>query len=184
MTLDRMKALRRDEAIAAAAVLGGELEFFDCGDYPINFTEANMERLIDIYRSVQPEFVLTHSLEDPYNFDHPLATRVTLEARIIAQAHGHKPGTTVLGAPPVFFFEPHQTEQCNWKPNTLLDITPVWDKKRKAFETIVAQEYLWEYQTRIALNRGVQAARNSEKKDIKYAEAFQRLFPQVIEYLH
>jgi len=35
----------------------------------------------------------------------------------------------------------------------------------------------------VALNRGVQAARNSEKKHIKYAEAYQRLFPAVTEDL-
>jgi 4-oxalomesaconate hydratase len=183
MTLARVKALRRDEALAAAAVLGGDVDFFDCGDYPMNFTAADLDRLVDIYRSLQPEFILTHSLEDPYNFDHPLAARVAQEARIVAQAHGHKPGETVLGAPPVFLFEPHQTEQCNWKAQVLLDITPVWDRKRKAFELMAAQEYLWEYYTRVALNRGVQAARNSNKKQIKYAEAYQRVFPQVTEDL-
>jgi 4-oxalomesaconate hydratase len=183
MTVTRVKALRRDEALAAAAMLGGEVEFLDCGDYPMNFTAADLNRLVDIYRSLQPEFILTHSLEDPCNFDHPLAARVAQEARIVAQAHGHKPGETVLGAPPVFLFEPHQTEQCNWKPQVLLDITPVWDKKRKAFELMAAQEYLWEYYTRVALNRGVQAARNSNKKQIKYAEAYQRMFPQVTEDL-
>ena len=108
MTLARVKASRRDEALAAAAVLGGDVDFFDCGDYPMHFTEADMDRLVDIYRSLQPEFILTHSLEDPYNFDHPLAARVAQEARIVAQAHGHKPGETVLGAPPVFLFEPLQ----------------------------------------------------------------------------
>ena len=49
---------------------------------------------------LRPRFILTHSLEDPYNFDQPLAARVAQEARIVAQAHGHKPGGTVLGAPP------------------------------------------------------------------------------------
>ena len=183
MTLERVRALRREEAQAAAAMLGGEVGFLDCGDYPMNFTPAHLERLVDIYRSLRPEFVLTHALEDPYNFDHPLAARVAQEARIVAQAHGHKPGETVLGAPPVFLFEPHQTEQCNWKPQVLLDITPVWDRKRRAFELMAAQEYLWEYYTRVALNRGVQAARNSNKKHIQYAEAYQRVFPQVTEDL-
>jgi 4-oxalomesaconate hydratase len=183
MTIERVRTLRREEALEAASVLGGEIEFLDCGDYPMNFTAAHLDQLVDIYRSLRPEFVLTHSLDDPYNFDHPLAARVAQEARIVAQAHGHKPGGNVLGAPPVFLFEPHQTEQCNWKPQVLLDITPVWDKKRKAFEVLAAQEYLWEYYTRVALNRGVQAARNSEKKHIKYAEAYQRLFPHVAEDL-
>jgi len=183
MTLARVKALRRDEALAAAAVLGGEVEFFDCGDYPMNFTAANLDRLVDIYRSLHPEFILTHSLEDPYNFDHPLTSRVAQEARIVAQAHGHKPGETVLSAPPVFLFEPHQTEQSNWKPLVFLDITPVWDRKRKAFEMMAAQEYLWEYYTRVALNRGLQAARNSSKKEITYAEAYERVFPEVTDAL-
>ena len=183
MTLERVKALRKEEALAAAGVLGGEMEFFDCGDYPMHVTAEAMDRLVDLYRSLQPAFVLTHPLEDPYNFDHPLAARIAQEARIVAQAHGHNPGQKVLGAPPVFLFEPHQTEQCNWKPQVFLDITPVWDTKRKAFELMAAQEYLWEYYTRVALNRGVQAARNSEKKEIVYAEAYQRLFPQVTEDL-
>src|SRR5690606_18770096 len=107
--------------------------------------------------------VLTHSALDPYNFDHPLATHVAQEARIIAQAHGHRPGEPVLGAPPVFLFEPHQPEQCEWKPQVLIDITEVWEKKRATFELMHAQEYLWDYYTRVALQRGVQASRNSDK---------------------
>ena len=181
MTMDKVKVNRRKEAQAAADMLGGEVDFFDCGDYPMNFTGVHLDQLVDVYRSLRPQFVLTHPLEDPYNFDHPLAAHVTQEARIVAQAHGHKPEAAVIGAPPVFLFEPHQTEQCNWKPQVLLDITPVWEKKRQAFELMVAQEHLWDYYTRVALNRGVQAERNSDKKGIKYAEAYQRLFPQVAE---
>jgi len=180
MTLERVKADRRREAQAAADLLGGEAEFFDLGDYPMRVADEALYRLVDVYRELQPEFVLTHSLADPYNFDHPLTAHVAQEARVIAQAHGHKPGEKILGAPPVFLFEPHQTEQSDWKPQVLLDITPVWEKKRKAFELMAAQEYLWDYYTRVALNRGVQAARNSSKKDIKYAEGYQRVFPHVV----
>jgi 4-oxalomesaconate hydratase len=183
MTMDRVRAVRREEALSAARILGGEVELLDCSDYPLNFTSGSMERLVDILRSVRPGFILTHSLEDPYNFDHVLTSKVVQEARIISQAHGHKPGGTVLGAPPLFLFEPHQTEQCNWKPEVFLDITPVWEKKRKAFEAMAAQEHLWEYYTRVALNRGAQAARNSGKNQIRYAEAFQRVFPQVTDDL-
>jgi 4-oxalomesaconate hydratase len=178
MTLDRVKANRREEAGAAAQLLGAEIEFFDCGDYPMRVGVDVVERLADIYRAFRPSFVLTHSLEDPYNFDHPLATHVAQEARVVAQAHGHRPGEAVLGAPPVFLFEPHQPEQCNWKPQVLLDISAVWEQKRKAFEFMAAQEHLWEYYTRVALQRGVQASRNSDLK-IKYAEGYQRVFPQV-----
>ena len=126
--------------------------------------------------------MLTHSREDPYNRDHPLTSQFAQEARIIAQAHGHRPGEKVLGAPPVFLFEPHQPEQCRWMPNTLLDITPVWEKKRAAIECMAGQEHLWEYYTRVAQQRGVQAARNSDKK-ITYGEAYEAVFPHVVETL-
>ena len=63
MTLDKVKAGRRDEAERAAAALGAEIEFFDAGDYPLRLTDAHMERLIDIYREINPSFVLTHALD-------------------------------------------------------------------------------------------------------------------------
>ncbi|MEN4919094.1 PIG-L deacetylase family protein [Achromobacter spanius] len=178
MTLDKVKADRRDEARLAADILGADIRFVDCGDYPLRVSDDALFELVDVYRELQPEFVLTHSQKDPYNFDHPLATHVAQEARVIAQAHGHHPEQPVLGAPPVFLFEPHQPEQCEWKPEVLLDISEVWDQKRRAFETMAAQEHLWEYYTRVALQRGVQASRNSNQK-IKYAEGYQRVFPQV-----
>ena len=178
-----VKAQRRDEAERAAAMLGAEIEFMDAGDYPLRTTEKMLDRAIDIFHEMNPAFVLTHSLEDPYNVDHPEATRFAQEARIIAQAAGHKPDPTrAYAAPPVFLFEPHQPEQCNFKPNVILNIDEVWETKRKAFEVLDAQKHLWEYYTRVALNRGVQGGRNSGKA-MTYGEAYQRLFPEALEAL-
>ena len=179
MTMEIVKQSRKQEAQAAADLLGAAaIHFFDVGDYPMRVADEVIYELADLYRAIRPEFVLSHSLEDPYNFDHPLASRVAQEARIIAQAHGHTPDVPVIGAPPVFLFEPHQPEQCNWKPQLLLPIDSVWETKRKAFELMSAQEHLWDYYTRVALQRGVQAARNSNTP-VTYAEAYQRIFPQV-----
>lgn len=183
MTLDRVKSERRKEAENAAAALGvADIQFWDCGDYPIALSEETLFRLVDLYRGIRPAFVLTHSREDPYNRDHPLVSEFAQHARIVAQAHGHRPGEKVLSAPPVFLFEPHQPEQCRWMPNVLLDITPVWEKKRAAIECMAGQEHLWDYYTRVALQRGVQAARNSDKK-IAYGEAYEAVFPHVVETL-
>ncbi|WP_137391534.1 PIG-L deacetylase family protein [Rhodoligotrophos defluvii] len=182
MTEEVVKRERRKEAEAAAAILGCEVVFLDRGDYPLTVDRELLFTLVDHLRDLQPAFVLSHSLADPYNFDHPLATHLTQEARIIAQAHGHKPGSAVLGAPPVYLFEPHQPEQCQWKPDVFLDIGPVWEKKRRAFECMAAQEHLWEYYTRAALQRGNQAARNTGRK-VVYGEAYQRVFPDLAEVL-
>ncbi len=179
-TLEKVKAERRLEAETAARILGGEPIFFDLGDYPMRVGDEALYRLVDIFREHRPEFVLSHSLEDPYNFDHPLAAHVAQEARVIAQAWGHNPGQKVIGAPGVFLFEPHQPEQCNWKPQVILDITPVWDTKRRAIEAMQGQEHLWEYYTRVALQRGVQGKRNSGRQ-MTYGEAYQRIFPLVTD---
>ena len=86
MTIEQVKASRREEAMQAAEILGAEIEFFDLGDYPLRVGDDALMRLVDVYRDLQPSFVLSHSAKDPYNFDHPLAMHVTQEARIIAQA--------------------------------------------------------------------------------------------------
>jgi 4-oxalomesaconate hydratase len=182
MTMEKVKSNRKEEATRAAEILGAIAIFFDVGDYPMRIEDRVLFELAGLYRKIRPEFVLTHALNDPYNFDHPLVSHAAQEARIVAQAYGHEPGTPVIGAPPVFLFEPHQPEQCEWKPHVLLDITPVWAKKYAAFKEMKAQEHLWQYYERVASQRGVQASRNSNK-NIKYGEAYQRIFPQVTEDL-
>jgi 4-oxalomesaconate hydratase len=183
VSLEEVKAQRKDEAERAAAILGAEIEFFDAGDYPLRATEAMLERLIDINRETNPAFILTHSLEDPYNVDHPEAARLAQEARIVAQAMGHKPRADYsYTAPPVFLFEPHQPEMCNFKPNVILNIDEVWERKVEAFHVLAAQKHLWDYYTRVALQRGMQGGRNSGRA-MTYGEAYQRLFPMVVEEL-
>jgi 4-oxalomesaconate hydratase len=179
--LEEVKAQRKDEAERAAKLLGAEIEFFDAGDYPLRTTPEMLDRLIDINHEVKPSFILTHALHDPYNVDHPEAARLAQEARIVAQAAGHKPDPArSYSAPPVFLFEPHQPEQCDFKPNVIVNIDEVWELKRKAFEILAAQKHLWEYYTRVALNRGMQGGRNTGKA-MTYGEAYQRLFPMVLE---
>jgi 4-oxalomesaconate hydratase len=175
MTVEKVKANRKDEAMGAARILGAKTIFFDIGDYPMRVADTVLYELAALCRRIRPEFILTHSLKDPYNFDHPLASHLTQEARIIAQAHGHEPHTPVIGAP-------HQPEQCDWRPQLLLDITSVWPRKYEAFKAMSAQEHLWQYYERVALQRGAQASRNSNR-NVKYGEAYQRVFPQVTEEL-
>jgi len=179
-TMEKVKAGRKDEAERAAALLGAEIEFFDCGDYPLKLTEEHFDRMVDIYRETNPAFVLTHALKDPYNFDHPNAAHFAQETRVVAQAMGHKPGAKYkYSAPPVYLFEPHQPEQCDYKPDLILKIDDVWETKYKAFQILAAQKHLWHYYERVALNRGIQGSRNTGIP-MTYGEAYQTLFPRVV----
>ncbi|MEX0853975.1 MAG: PIG-L deacetylase family protein [Bauldia sp.] len=186
--LENVKAARRGEAEKAAAALGvHDLQFFDLGDYPLDIGLDAKFRLVDTIRKVDPAFMLSHSRVDPYNTDHARATEAAIECRMIAQAWGHNPGETVLGAPQLYLFEPHQSEQCGWKPDMLIDITPVWDKKWAAINCMVGQEHLWQYYRNVAENRANQFRRNSGGqaggRDAKYAEAFESVFPRTADEL-
>jgi len=185
--LEQIKALRRSEAENAAAALGAEIEFLDAGDYPLRETDELVDRIVGVYRRVNPSVVLTHPLADPYNQDHPAAAQMALRARVLAQAIGYSAPGEPIGAPPVFLFEPHQSEMCGFKPEVLLDITPVFEAKRKAMEAIVAQQHLWEYYTDLAKRRGTQLRRNAGPNlglpQSTLAEAYMRVFPQVTDRL-
>ncbi len=187
-TLEHVKVERKKEAENAASALGAhDIQFFDLGDYPLEMDREAKFRLVDVIRQVQPRFMLSHSQDDPYNTDHPYATKMALECRMIAQAWGHNPGEKVLGAPQLYLFEPHQTERCGWKPDTFLDITDVWDKKRAAIECMEGQEHLWDFYTNVAENRGNHFRRNSGGqaggRPARYGEAYQSLFPRTVDEL-
>jgi 4-oxalomesaconate hydratase len=183
MTTERVKDIRRDESSQAAGILGAEVRFFDCGDYPLRPSDATVDELVTELKACQPCCILTHSRLDPYNFDHPVAHDVTLRARVHAQALGHPAPGPALGAPPVYLFEPHQPEQCGFVPQVLFDVTPAWDRKQRAMASMKAQGHLVEYYTDLGRRRGSQAVRNGGGRAIRFAEAFERVYPQVIEGL-
>ena len=188
ITLENVKVSRQVEAENAAKALNAhDIVFFDQGDYPLRMDDEAKFKLVDLIRAVQPNFMLSHSKYDPYNTDHMYATEVAMECRMIAQAWGHNPGEKVLGAPQLYLFEPHQTEQMGWKPDVFLDITDVWDNKRAAIECMQGQEHLWDFYTNVAENRANHFRRNSGGqaggRKAKYAEGFESIYPRTVDEL-
>lgn len=187
MDLNEVKTARHQEAEKAATVLGATLHTFDANDYPLEETPELLDGLVKTYRELKPTAVITHTKTDPWNRDHETAHQIATKARIIAQAPGYDPGGDVLGAPPVFLFEPHQTEYSGFMPDVLLDITDVWDRKLEAMHCLEGQSHLWDYYSDVAKRRGVQAARNSGPNlglsTDTMGEAYQRVYPQVANEL-
>lgn len=177
----QVKALRQSEAEAAATLLGAaSMTFFDLGDYPLIVTPHVIERLSSLMRELQPAVVITHPEKDPSNLDHCKTFETVLAARMQAIAPGH--GKNYIVPPQVLSFEPHQSELCHFRPNMLLDISTVWEKKRSAMHAVAVQKNLWDYYERVALQRGAQAGRRGQSKT-SYAEAYQSIFPTVLGQL-
>lgn len=177
MTMASVSALRRQEAMAAADALGVELALLDMDDYPLVPSTADIVGLSGLLREFRPTVIITHPPKDPGNVDHANVSEMVIQARSFAAARGY--GSDVLNPPAVYFFEPHQPEQCDFQADLFLNISEYWGVKRRAFEAIQSQRGVWDYYERVALQRGAQAGRRATHA-ILHAEAFQRAFPSVV----
>jgi 4-oxalomesaconate hydratase len=158
-TVENVKKVRHGEAERAAGALGAEFECLDLGDYPLE---------IDT---------------DAFNPDHPVAYAAVSRARSLAAGAGVASAFGTVTPPALFLFEPHQPELCNFTPTTFVDITAVMDKKIAAMSEMKAQKYLQTYYTQRADHRGNHARRASGSAEIRQAEAFARMIPQVVSAL-
>jgi 4-oxalomesaconate hydratase len=142
-----------------------------------------MDQIVELFREIQPEIVLTHTPVDPFNPDHPVACQAVQKARLLASGAGVSSAFKRINPPDLYFFEPHQPELCEFQPNTFVDITAVMEQKKKAMECMKAQSYLQTYYTELASRRANHARRISGMQEVKYAEAMQRTLPWVVKSL-
>jgi 4-oxalomesaconate hydratase len=182
-TVERIKQIRRGEAERAAALLGADFRCLDLGDYPLEIDANALRRISDEIREFAPDVLVTHTDTDPFNPDHPVAHRAVDRARGLAAGAGVASAFATIRPPALFLFEPHQPELCNFTPTTFVDITPVYERKVAAMAEIKAQQYLQSYYAERAAHRGNHARRASGDQEDRYAEAFQRMIPQVVSAL-
>ncbi len=182
-TIENVKQIRHEQASAAALILGADFRCLDLGDYPLNITDKAMDELVELFRELEPDIVLTHTPVDPFNPDHPVACQAVQKARLLASGAGVASAFKNITPPDLYFFEPHQPELCEFMPNTFVDITPVMELKKKAMGVMQAQSYLQTYYTELAARRGNHARRISGQGEVKYAEAMQRTLPWVVKSL-
>jgi|UniRef100_A0A7C1XP91 4-oxalomesaconate hydratase len=182
-TIERVKAIRHEQAEQAAHALGARFLCFDLGDYPLEVDREATERLAQLIRDFRPEAIITHTPVDPFNPDHPVAHEAVQRARFLSSGAGVASAFATVEPPPLYYFEPHQPELCGFVPNVFVDITPVYEKKLAAMQVMASQQYLQRYYAELAERRANHARRISGIKDIRYAEAFQRVTPLVAREL-
>ncbi|HEX4672569.1 MAG TPA: PIG-L deacetylase family protein [Solirubrobacteraceae bacterium] len=182
-TIDNVKKVRQGEAERAAGALGAEFECLDLGDYPLEIDTDRLNLIADKIREFAPDVLITHTDADPFNPDHPVAYAAVSRARSLAAGAGVASAFGTVTPPALFLFEPHQPELCNFTPTTFVDITAVMDKKIAAMAEMKAQKYLQTYYRERADHRGNHARRASGNADIRQAEAFARMIPQVVKAL-
>jgi 4-oxalomesaconate hydratase len=182
-TVENVKEIRHAEAEAAATALGADFRCHDLGDYPLEVDRDALGRLVDAIRELAPDVILTHTDRDPFNPDHPVAFAAVDRARALAAGAGVPSAFETISPPQLLLFEPHQPELCNFTPGVFLDITPVFERKVAAMAEMRSQEYLQTYYAQRAEQRGNHARRVSGDSEIRQAEAFMRVVPNVVREL-
>ena len=182
-TIENVKKIRHGEAERAAGHLGATFECLDLGDYPLDIDREGLKLISDKIREFAPDVLITHTDTDPFNPDHPVAYAAVNRARGLAAGAGVSSAFKTISPPVLYLFEPHQPELCNFTPNTFVDITAVMEAKLQAMAEMKAQKYLQTYYAQRADQRGNHARRSSGNQEIRQAEAFQRVTPNVVSGL-
>jgi 4-oxalomesaconate hydratase len=182
-TVENVKKVRHGEAEAAARALGAPFKCLDLGDYPLQIDADALAKVADTIREFAPDVLVTHTDADPFNPDHPVAHAAVDRARSLAAGAGVRSAFKTIRPPALFLFEPHQPELCNFTPTTFVDITAVMDRKREAMGHMKAQQYLQTYYAERAEHRANHARRASGNQEVRFAEAFMRVIPQVVDVL-
>jgi len=180
-TLDNVKRIRRAEVEEAAGHLGvQQLELWDFEDYHMRITEERLNRLTAHIRKVKPHYIISHGPKDAFNPDHETVSKYVFDASVLSTSNGVRiEGTTTAKQAQLFGFEPHQSEISDFKPDVIIDITDVYDRKQAAMNCFKAQSHLIQYYGDKARLRGNHARRCSGNPSYQYAEAFSRFFPYV-----
>ena len=182
-TVENVKRIRHEQAEQAATAVGATFRCFDLGDYPLTIGDKAMTRLVELFQEEEPDVLITHTPVDPFNPDHPVAYQAVQKARLLATGAGVASAFKRIRPPDWYLFEPHQPELSEFVPNTFVDITAVINQKIAAMNVMGAQSYLKEYYTELAARRGNHARRISGNPAVKFAEAFQRMVPWVVDSL-
>jgi LmbE family N-acetylglucosaminyl deacetylase len=127
--IENLAAVRRQEMIAAAALLGAELLCGEFSDGELADGPTERKKLIALYRRFRPSLVLAHNPSD-YHPDHRAASALAEAATWFAASPGHKTDEPPLPAQPELWWM-DTVNMAGFEPGFFVNITPFVDLKRQ-----------------------------------------------------
>lgn len=165
--------IREKEQREAARVIGvTNITFLRYADGGLEHNASFRNEIALLIRKFQPEIIITHDPWRPYQMhpDHRAVGFATVDAVVVARDHLFLPALLELElqayAPLELYFTFPE------KPDHVVDITDVIDKKLQALEKHKTQlEHIPEWREGIKM----MGSKLAEGKPFKYAESFKRL---------
>lgn len=143
---EEIAAIRRAEAQASADLLGAEFHCLEFRDLAIFADDASRRRVVEFLRRARPDIVLTAPPVD-YLVDHEATSNLVRDACFAAPAPNYKtrewaPAAPLAKIPALHFVDPLggvDRDNEPVPPHFLVDVTSVYDLKRKMLECHASQ---------------------------------------------
>lgn len=134
---------RMEEAREAGRRLGIVYEVLDNHDGELMPTLENRFTVIRLIREWKADIVITHRTND-YHPDHRYTGILVQDAAYMVAVPNILSGTPALYNNPVFLYMSDHFQRPNpFRPDIVIDITPVLEKKFRALDAHVSQVYEW-----------------------------------------
>ena len=133
---DELRDIRREEAKKAGSLAGIEVVTIDVGDLLVNGADYQQrDKIADLIRKVQPDFIITHSPTDYMN-DHREVSKLVFDASFTASVpqYGNGGKSPVV---PIYYMD--NLAGLNFNPTEYVDITDEIDLKIEMLECHVSQ---------------------------------------------
>lgn len=136
-------AIRRQEAQAAAEVIGITSEVLDFRDGYLEPTLDARMKIISLIRSYQPDLVLTHRLND-YHPDHRATSQVVCDAAYMVTVPPLVPEVPALRENPVIAYLSDDFQKpYPFTPSVVVNVDPVMDQMIDMLDCHRSQFYEW-----------------------------------------
>ncbi|MBQ7901918.1 MAG: PIG-L family deacetylase [Clostridia bacterium] len=136
--MDELRDMRAKEAKSAGALAGIEVVTCDIGDVLVyEGSKAQRDLVVDVIRSTQPDFIITHAPTD-YMPDHVAVSRLVFDAAFAASVPHYE--TSVPGkaaVTPIYYMD--NLAGVNFIPTEYVDVSDAIDKKLEMLECHVSQ---------------------------------------------
>jgi LmbE family N-acetylglucosaminyl deacetylase len=171
--IPNLTEVRRQEAAAAAQLLGAELLTGDFPDGELADGREQRRKLVALYRQFRPSLVLAHAPSD-YHPDHRAASALAEAASWFAASAGYQPELRPLEMQPALWWM-DAINMSGFEPGFFVDISPFVGLKQQMLHCHKSQLARWADRDFSPLEQVMQAqcSARGAQAGVAAAEAFQ-----------
>jgi len=184
LSAEEIAIVRREEARRSAAVLGGNYYCCDVGDLQVVFDNPTRRKVVEIFRTVVPDIVLSAPLAD-YMLDHEISGQLIRDAAFTAslpnyKTHVENPAPCLPKVPCLYYVQPLGNATVLGEPvvpEFCIDVTTTIETKKQMLACHASQREWLRIQHKMdqyIINMEQESAAVGKLIGVAYAEGFRQ----------